>query len=58
MPVEVPEPGEYVALGATVQAAWALTGTRPEWTPATLARPTAATVPGIRAQYAARAAQS
>lgn len=53
--VEVPEPGEYVALGATVQAAWVLTGTRPDWRPATLARPTAETVPGIREQYAARA---
>jgi xylulokinase len=31
LPVEVPEPAEYVALGAAVQAAWALTGTRPEW---------------------------
>jgi xylulokinase len=55
-PVEVPEPGEYVALGASVQAAWALTGARPEWRPATLARPTAAPVPRIRQQYAARAA--
>jgi len=30
-PVEVPKPDEYVALGASVQAAWALTGTRPNW---------------------------
>lgn len=32
-PVTVPEPGEYVALGAARQAAWALTGTReqPDW---------------------------
>jgi xylulokinase len=29
--VLVPEPGEYVALGASVQAAWALTGERPDW---------------------------
>ncbi len=54
-PVEVPEPGEYVALGAAVQAAWALTGERPGWHPATLARPTATPVPLIREQYAARA---
>lgn len=54
-PVEVPEPGEYVALGASVQAAWVLTGSRPEWRPETLARPTASTVPLIRAQYAAHA---
>lgn len=30
-PLEVPEPAEYVALGASVQAAWSLTGNRPEW---------------------------
>jgi xylulokinase len=29
--VEVPEPGEYVAAGAAVQAAWVLTGERPAW---------------------------
>ena len=31
VPVEIPEPGEYVAAGAAVQAAWTLTGSRPEW---------------------------
>ena len=31
IPVVVPEPAEYVALGASVQAAWSLTGTRPTW---------------------------
>ncbi len=31
VPVEVPEPGEYVALGAARQAAWTLTGALPEW---------------------------
>jgi xylulokinase len=30
-PVAVPEPGEYVALGAARQAAWALTGDLPDW---------------------------
>jgi xylulokinase len=55
-PVEVPEPGEYVALGASVQAAWVLAGSRPAWSPQTLARPTAERVPLIREQYAARAA--
>jgi len=30
-PVEVPEPAEYVALGGSVQAAWSLTGDRPNW---------------------------
>ncbi|MDQ0618598.1 xylulokinase [Arthrobacter globiformis] len=31
LPVVIPSPGEYVARGAAVQAAWALTGKRPEW---------------------------
>ena len=31
LPVQIPTPGEYVARGAAVQAAWALTGTRPGW---------------------------
>lgn len=35
--VFVPDPGEYVALGAATQAAWALTGERPAWQPKTLA---------------------
>jgi xylulokinase len=30
-PVVLPEPGEYVALGAARQATWALTGTLPTW---------------------------
>lgn len=30
-PVTVVPPAEYVALGAAAQAAWALTGSRPEW---------------------------
>src|SRR5690606_20781104 len=30
-PVVVPAPGEYVALGASVQAAWGLTGSMPNW---------------------------
>ncbi|MEO5920378.1 MAG: xylulokinase [Pseudolysinimonas sp.] len=56
VPVVVPEPGEYVALGAAVQAAWALGGTRPEWPIAISAEPTVDTRPEIRAAYAARAA--
>jgi xylulokinase len=32
VPVAVPQPAEYVALGAAVQAGWALTGERPRWT--------------------------
>ncbi|WP_284751570.1 xylulokinase [Arthrobacter sp. efr-133-R2A-120] len=31
LPVVVPSPGEYVARGAAVQAAWALAGHRPDW---------------------------
>ncbi len=31
VPVDVPAPGEYVALGAARQAAWALTGDLPDW---------------------------
>jgi xylulokinase len=31
VPVVVPEPAEYVALGAAVQAAWVVNGSRPEW---------------------------
>ncbi len=56
VPVVVPEPGEYVALGAAVQAAWALTGTRPEWHRPTVAEPAVDTRPVIRQQYAARRA--
>jgi xylulokinase len=31
LPMEVPSPGEYVARGAAVQAAWTLARARPEW---------------------------
>jgi xylulokinase len=55
VPVEVPGPGEYVALGAAVQAAWALTGTRPDWPIALASRPPTDTRTIIREQYAARA---
>ncbi|MGO4299031.1 xylulokinase [Leifsonia sp. RAF41] len=52
-PVEVPAPGEYVADGGAVQAAWALTGTRPDWTVETSATLPVDTHALIRAQYAA-----
>ena len=55
VPVEVPEPGEYVALGAAVQAAWALTGERPSWPVAVSASPAVDTRRVIREQYRARA---
>lgn len=53
-PIEVPEPGEYVALGAAVQAAWALAGERPAWPVPTDAILRPDPQPRIRAQYAAR----
>lgn len=55
-PVVVPEPGEYVADGAAVQAAWALTGMRPSWPLAIAAEPAPDFTPIIREQYAAYAA--
>ncbi len=54
LPVVVPTPGEYVALGAAVQAAWALTGQRPVWPVATVAEPAPDFRPIIREQYSAR----
>ncbi len=55
VPVVVPEPGEYVARGAAVQAAWTLTGVRPEWELPVVAEPSVDFRPIIREQYAARA---
>jgi len=54
VPVVVPEPGEYVALGAAVQAAWVLNGARPEWVVPLTAEPASDHRPAIREQYAAR----
>ncbi|REJ07195.1 xylulose kinase, partial [Microbacterium bovistercoris] len=55
LPVVVPEPAEYVALGAAAQAAWALTGARPSWGEEDGSdAERGALVPGIRSQYAAR----
>ena len=54
VPVEVPQPGEYVALGAAVQAAWALTGTRPSWPVDVVASPAVDTRSVIREQYRGR----
>ena len=56
MPVTVPEPAEYVALGAARQAAWALSGAAqpPDWPLAgASAEYTADTSPQVRQQYAA-----
>jgi xylulokinase len=52
VPVVVPSPGEYVADGAAVQAAWVLTGQRPRWPLDTAAAPHPDYRPVIREQYA------
>ena len=51
----MPAAGEYVADGAAVQAAWALSGARPAWELALDDRREPATVPQIRRAYATRA---
>lgn len=55
LPLTVPEPTEYVAGGAAVQAAWALTGERPTWPVVVASSPPADHRPEIRKQYAASA---
>ncbi|TFC32061.1 xylulokinase [Cryobacterium sp. TMT2-18-3] len=57
-PVVVPTPGEYVADGAAVQAAWALTGSRPVWPISLAAAPEPDCRPLIRAQYEVHRAQA
>lgn len=54
VPVVVPTPGEYVARGAAVQAAWTLTGVQPEWPLPVVATPAVDFRPLIRQQYSAR----
>ena len=54
VPVMVPSPGEYVALGAAVQAVWTLTGARPEWAPRYSAEPAPDFRRSIRDNYRAR----
>ena len=59
-PLEVPPPAEYVARGAAVQAAWVLTGDRPDWTLADTVRLEPDPRPEVRAAYdeaAGRAAE-
>ena len=56
VPVTVPEPAEYVALGAARQAAWALSGAAspPDWPlPGVSAEYTAQPTPLVRERYAA-----
>jgi xylulokinase len=54
-PVDVPEPEEYVALGAARQAAWALAGTPepPPWPPRPTETYTGPAQPQIRERHAA-----
>jgi xylulokinase len=52
-PVVVPAPGEYVARGAAVQAAWSLQGSRPSWPLDTIAAPPADYRSLVREQYRA-----
>ena len=53
VPVDVPEPGEYVANGAARQAAWILTGGSepPMWEAGPVERLEAAPQPAVRAAY-------
>lgn len=54
-PVQVLQAGEYVALGAARQAAWALSGaeTPPDWTAAAYAQFTGEPTPLVRERYGA-----
>ncbi|MET0728930.1 MAG: xylulokinase [Acidimicrobiales bacterium] len=56
VPVVIPTPGEYVAGGAAAQAAWALTGERPDWPLSIVAEPPVDHRPIIREQYRAHRA--
>lgn len=56
VPVVIPTPGEYVAGGAAAQAAWALTGERPDWPLSIVAEPAVDHRPVIREQYRAHRA--
>ncbi|KNC17308.1 xylulose kinase [Arthrobacter sp. RIT-PI-e] len=53
LPVRIPAPGEYVARGAAVQAAWVLTGERPRWRVDTVEDRAADHRPVVREQYRA-----
>jgi xylulokinase len=55
--IEVPAISEYVAEGAAIQAAWALTGNRPNWKINTTKLAPAEIVAEIRSNYAAACAK-
>jgi xylulokinase len=50
-PAFVPTPGEYVANGAAMQAAWALRGERPRWPLELVGQPERDHRPEIRTRY-------
>ncbi len=52
LPIDIPKPGEYVAMGATVQAAWSLKGERPDWSVEMDTHIDPDPQPHVRAQYA------
>ncbi len=54
IPVSVPTPGEYVALGAARQAAWTLAGSLPDWPVSVVATPAVDTRSTIRANYSSQ----
>lgn len=51
LPVHLPKPGEYVSEGAAIQAAWALSGSRPEWSQLDLEVIHGEPQPEVRARY-------
>jgi xylulokinase len=57
VPVQVPRPGEYVADGAARQAAWVLTGQRPDWPVELVASPASDPRPEILTAYREAAAR-
>lgn len=57
LPIDIPQPGEYVAMGATVQAAWSLTGERPNWQVAMDTHIDPDPQPVVREQYRAATEQ-
>ena len=56
IPVTIPAPGEYVARGAALQAAWTLAGSAQRWPVDTVAAPEPSFCPVIRNQYRAASA--
>ncbi len=52
LPIDIPKPGEYVAMGATVQAAWSLAGSKPDWAVEMDTHIEPDPQPHVRAQYA------